>query len=362
MNIGNITKFVKNNIGSSDDFGSVKAGREEAARVDTELGRINQDVVDVSGKLDSLREDSKLTPPTFKDVSNKQLILGTASAGAFLGGAAGILNGMSSGGLQLTHTEVPIYEESLNGVGFNTGLVDHVTTGAGVPGYDVGEFTRRANTREQVGSYTKTEGSVGGSNMFVSGLAGAALGAATGAAVGGGIALLRKAVGQEHNGTAARETEGDMKLMIAGGVAGAAVGGAAGALSTMLSAGEHTYTTEVAPNMETKVLGQMPGPGGFFVPESETNGRPTSENIADWIGDSDRSLSRRGFLGSFNDRRDIKGEVPERNLLGQVKVGEETKTVDAGSSMATNVLGGMAVGAVTGVAGGVLVNVLRKTL
>ena len=96
MNIGNIFKagknFVTRNLETGDDFGNVKEGRDEAARVDSEVGRIHQDTVDVGSELNKLEENSKLTPPTFEDVSNKQVLFATTSAGAVIGGAIGVVH------------------------------------------------------------------------------------------------------------------------------------------------------------------------------------------------------------------------------------------------------------------------------
>ena len=98
MNISQVTKsFIQRNLATGDDFGGVKAGRDEAKRVDTELERIHTDAVDVRGSLDSLQEDSKLKPPTFANVSNKQVIIGAASAGAVVGGAIGGAVGIGTG-------------------------------------------------------------------------------------------------------------------------------------------------------------------------------------------------------------------------------------------------------------------------
>ena len=118
MNISSVTKFVKSNLATGDDFGSVKAGRDEATRVDTEVGRIHQDTVDVRGSLDTLKEDSQLKPPTFADVSNKQVMMGAVGAGAFIGGSIGVVSNLAAGGsASVTFNEqvIPINEQKLDG-------------------------------------------------------------------------------------------------------------------------------------------------------------------------------------------------------------------------------------------------------
>ena len=76
----------------------VRGGTPHTVLIDTELERIHTDAVDVRGSLDTLQEDSKLKPPTFANVSNKQVIIGAASAGAVVGGAIGVISNLTSGG------------------------------------------------------------------------------------------------------------------------------------------------------------------------------------------------------------------------------------------------------------------------
>lgn len=360
--------FIKNNLDTNDDFGSVKKGRDEAQRVDTEVGRIHQDSVDIKGSLDSLRENSKLKPPTFADVSNKQVLMGAVGAGAFVGGAVGMLSNVVAGGsadVQFHETQVPIYEQKLNGAGFEMKFYTVGGTPENPNGYDIESFRRMPLVQEKVGEYTQKTAEVsGGRNIAVSGLIGAGIGAGVGAAAGGATILLRKALHKEYNGTAARQTEGDNKLLIAGGAAGAAVGGLVGGVSSLLNSHTVEYKTETAPAMETKVLGHMPSGDGFYAPVDQVKGgTPTPSMVSDWTQWSQSKLEGKGFRGAQNLRpQDISGEVPQRNILGHIKTGSETKTVSVGPGLMASVAGGMAVGAVSGVAGAVLVNVLRQTL
>ena len=74
-------------------------------------------------------------------------------------------------------------------------------------------------------------------------------------------------------------------------------------------------------------------------------------------------LADKGFYKTENlQPEDVKGAVPDRGLLGGLNIESEKKEVSVGPSLMGSVLGGAAVGAVTGVAGGVRVNVHRKTL
>lgn len=369
MNISQVTKsFFQKNLATGDDFGSVKQGREEAQRVDTELERIYTDAVDVRGSLDTLKEDSQLKPPSFANVSNKQVIIGAASAGAVLGGAAGVISNLTSGAdgaVNITERIVPVNEAKLDGLGFDTENFTVGGTGPSNPdGWDV-EITRRAIVHEKVGEYTeRTATSSGAGNIAVSGLIGAGIGAGAGAIAGAGITLLRKtSLLDEYNGTPARETEGDTKLMIAGGVAGAAIGAGAGALSSLLNSTTQSYETEFV-NMETKVIGQVPQGEVFYVPNDGNNQPPANaEAVADLMDGNIDKLARRGWRQTEDLRpTDVEAQVPERTILGNVKVRTEDKEITVGAGMVSSIVGGAAVGAVTGVAGGILVNVLRKTL
>ena len=122
MNIGSAIKnFATRNLSTRDDFGSVEGNRQEAKRVDTEVGRINSDTVDIQGKLETLKEDSKLAPPTFSAVSNKQVLMGTTAAGAVVGGTVGVLSNLAGGGSEVSIHEkvIPIVEQQIDGAGFD---------------------------------------------------------------------------------------------------------------------------------------------------------------------------------------------------------------------------------------------------
>lgn len=371
MNISQVLKpaqkFINQNLSAGDDFGSVKKGRAEAQRVDTEVGRIHNDTVDVRGSLDRLEENSKLKPPTFADVSNRQVMLGTTSAGAVVGGAIGVLSNLTSGGsgsVNITERVVSINQPKLDGLGFDT---RHYTVG-GTPqnpeGWDV-DITRRAIINEKIGEYTERNAvQTGTSNIAVSGLIGVGIGAGVGALTGGAVVGLRKVMGKEYNGTVSRETEGENKLLITGGIAGAAIGAGAGALSALLNSETVSFQTQSIPALETKVIGQVPSGGGFYIPNNGNLQPPANtEQVAGMMNGNINKLANQGYRGTENLRpENVTAQVPQKTLLGNPKINTETKEISVGPSLMGSVLGGAAVGAVTGVAGGVLVNVLRKTL
>lgn len=350
--------FLRNSLKTGDDFGTVKENREEASRVDSELGQIHSDAVEIGKKLDNIDESSGLKAPTFRDVSNKQIIVGGAAAGATLGGLAGIV---TSGGGNISSQTLPIMEQSLDGHGFRTEFFTYGGTPQNPKGWEV-HTDALPLKNEKVGEYTVREASAGGaSNVLLSGGLGLATGALVGAGVGLAVVGARKVLGKDYNGTETRQTEGDNRVLIGSGIAGAVIGAGAGALSSIV--GSSTYETQSI-TMETKVLGQIPAGPEFFVPNNgELTVPRTPESVAELMDTRVRTLESRGYQGIDAIRgKDVTGQVPERNLFGKIKIETEEKSTGSGASLLGSMAGGAAVGAITGVAGGVLINVLRKTL
>ena len=338
--------------------------------MDGELGRIHADTVDVRKELSELEKDSEIKSPSFKDVSNKQLIMATTAGGAFLGGVGGVISALGAGPAQVSYNVQthPILQPKLDGTGFE---MRHYTTGGteqNPGGWDV-DITRRALISERVGEYTTRE-AVGSSTTSV--LLSGAIGVGIGAAAGAGIGLLgvglRKVLKQDYSGAVPRETEGDKKILIAAGVGGAVVGAAVGGLSAMLQSHTATYETQSI-TMENKVIGHIPHganveKGGFYIPNTGDNRPPANaEQVVDWMNGNFNRHERNGFR-SLEDLRpdEVRADVPKRTIFGRLDIDTETKHTSVGPSLIASVAGGAVIGGVTGVAGGVLLNVLRKTL
>ncbi len=362
-----VKRFFQENLRTESDF-DVSKGRQEAQRVDSELERIHTDTVDVKGQLENLEQDSALKPPSFQDVSDKDVMLATTAGGAVLGGAVGTLKAMTAGPAtaEIRETVHDITQPALRGTGFDISVFE-VGPSTGAPdGWDV-DITRRPLTTEKVGEYTSREAV--GTNTSSIALSGA-LGIAAGAGIGAGVGLatlgLRRVLNKEYNGAAPRETENDNRVLLTMGGAGAVIGAGAGALSSVLQSNTVKFQTQTLPTPDTKVIGQVPSGPGYYVPNSGGHQAPANaEAVADIMknGRQIDRLAREGYRGTENLRpEDVTAQVPARNLFGQVKVDTETREVNVGPSFVGSVVGGAAVGAVTGVAGGVLVNVLRKTL
>ncbi len=365
MNISQATSFLKKSLTTGKDFGGVEKGRAEAQRVDSELERISADTVDVKKELADLDKNSTLQPPSFKNVSNGQLIAATTSGGAVLGGAFGALRAVAAGPGSVNFNEVrhDIIQPKLNGTGFDIKTYTVGGTPSNPGGWDV-DISRRPLTNEKVGEYTTREPvSSNTTSIALSGAIGLAVGAGIGAGVGLAAVGLRKALKQEYNGAVPRATEGDNKVLITGGVAGAVVGAAAGAISAFTQSTTVKYETQSVA-YEKKTIGNVPTGGGFYVPNNGNASVPANAEAVQKLmnGNLDR-LARDGYRGLDNLRpEEVKADVPKRTLFGNVDIDTTKKEVSVGPSLIGSIAGGAAIGAVTGVAGGVLVNVLRKTL
>jgi hypothetical protein len=365
MNISKATSFITRNLTTGKDFGSVDKGRAEADRVDTELGRIHADTVDVKKELGELEKDSNLKPPSFKDVSNKDLVIATTTGGAVLGGAIGILGAVTAGPATVSFNEVrhDITQPKLNGTGFDVKTFTVGGTPQNPQGWDV-DITRRPLTQERVGEYTTREPVASQTtSILLSGAIGVGIGAAAGAGVGLLGIGLRKVLKQEYSGAEPRKTEGDTKVLITAGATGAVIGAAAGALSSVIGSHTVSYETQSVAT-ENKVIGSVPTGGGFYIPATGDNQVPANAEAVQRLmnGNFDRH-ARDGFRGLDNLRpEEIRADVPKRGLLGGLDIDTHDRGTKVGPSLLGSVAGGAAIGAVTGVAGGVLLNVLRKTL
>ena len=365
MNINAATSFLKNSLSTGKDFTGVDKTRKEADRVDTELGRIHSDTVTVGTELGNLDEASTLKPPSFKQVTNKQLVMATTGGGAVLGGAFGLFRAVAAGPGTVNFNEVThdIVEPKLNGAGFN---IETHTTGPSPQnpsGWDV-DITRRPLISEKVGEYTTREPvSSNTTSIALSGALGLAIGAGTGAIVGLAATQLRKVVGQGYDGTEERSTEGDKKVLITLGAAGAVVGGVAGAISSVAQSTTVNYDTQ-SYTTENKVIGKVPTGGGFWVPNNGEAKLPANAEAVVKMMDGNLDRQARDGYRSLDNLRpeEIKADVPKRTIFGKVDVDTEHKETSVGPGLLASIAGGAVIGGVTGVAGGVLVNVLRKTL
>lgn len=367
-----VTGFVKNQIGDSKDFGAADPtdSRREADRIDGSLDRIGKDATSIGERLGRVDEESHVKAPTFRDMSNKQVMIGAAGTGAAIGGTVGLLGGLVGGSptVQITESTHKIMAPALDGLGYDVKVFDIATETGPIRGWDV-DIQHRPLTQKEVGTYTTREAHVsGGSSPMLEGAKGLVMGGVGGAIIGAGVVGLRGMIGQGYNGTQERETEGDVKVMAVTGGVGAATGAGLGLVSALSQRDVVSYKTEVLPPFVDTKIGEVPKGPGFYVPNADGIKPPETpqavDNLAD--GNLDR-LAERGYRGTDNLRpQDVRANAPqmEDRLIGRdrPKVDEVERTQQVGPNVVASVVGGAVVGGIAGVAVGAVVNVLRKTL
>lgn len=367
-----VTGFVKNQIGESRDYGThdPAEGRREADGIGQDLERIGQDATRIGERLDRVDEESAVKRPTFRDVSDKQVLIGAVGTGAALGGAMGLAGSLLEGApqVQVTETTHRIMAPALDGAGYDVKVFDVGRQGEGIKGWDI-DLQRRPLVQKEVGTYTTREASgSAAASTLVDGAKGLVLGGLGGALLGAGTVALRRAIGQSYVGTAERKTEGDMKVMAVTGGVGAAAGAGIGLVNALTQTETVTYKTESLPPFVEQRIGEVPKGPGFFVPNTNGHQPPETPQAVEALRSQNLDrLAGQGYRGVDNLRgQEVRASAPqmESRLLGsdrpKVETAEKTETV--GPNMVASVLGGAVVGGVTGVAIGAVVNVLRKTL
>lgn len=365
--------FVKNQIvGDSKDYGTQKPGeaRREAEQIEGDLDRIGKDATSIGERLDRVDQDSAVQKPTFRDVSDKQVMIASTGTGAAVGGALGLTGSLFGGDptVNIVETTQKIMAPALDGAGYDVKVYDIGPEGGPINGWDV-DIHERPLTQKEVGTYTTREAqATGGPNVLLDGAKGLVLGGLGGAVLGAGTVALRRVVGQTYQGTAERQTEGDMKVLAVTGGVGAATGAGVG-LVTALAHGENvTYKTDVLPPFVDQKIGEIPKGPGFYVPNTDGLQPPETPQQVESLrnGNLDK-LAEQGYRGTENlQDKEVRAAGPqmEDRLIGKdrPKVDTETRTEHVGPNVVASVVGGAVVGGVTGVAIGAVVNVLRKTL
>ena len=160
------------------------------------------------------------------------------------------------------------------------------------------------------------------SQVLGDGLSGALVGAGVGALLGVAAVSLRAATGVRTEAVAADAAE-ERRNIILGGAIGAAVGASAGAVSALTK-------SQMAPahHFSIPANGQFPTPG--------IQSPPAGELVEYFMHQSPSEMLSRGA--------------------------EPIKTVSVGPGMVSSMLGGGAVGLLSGVAGGIALNTLNKAL
>ncbi len=377
MNLKSLTSavsgFVKSQIvGDSKDYGTQKPedARREAEQIDGDLDRIGKDATTIGDRLGRVDQDSAVKRPTFRDVSDKQVMIASTGTGAALGGAIGLTGSLFAGDptVNIVETSHKIMAPALDGAGYDVKVYDIGPEGGPIKGWDV-DIHDKPLTQKEVGTYTTRDAqATGGANVLLDGAKGVLIGGLGGAIVGAGTVALRRATGQTYEGTPERKTEGDMKVIAVTGGLGAATGAGVGLVTALTQGDTVTYKTEVLPPFVDQKIGEIPKGPGFYVPNTNGIQPPETaqqvENLAH--GNLDK-LAQQGYRGTENlQDKEVRAAGPqmEDRLIGKdrPKVNTETRTEHVGPNAVASVVGGALVGGVTGIAIGAVVNVLRKTL
>lgn len=345
--IGSIKNFVNRHItASGNDF----QPNEEAQRVDREYADIQDTLSDVQDDLGRIDEETKVKEVSLKNFSDKSLLIGGAAGGAAFGAAVylgkeTIASLNSSTSVEIIKTQNTVYRtEFVDGDTPWREVTTERMQGGLIQGWDhnyepIVEKTE-AGTYETQEAVVKDGRSYGMTGMIGQAAAYAVVGGVVGLAVAGATVAARKAVPEwQHDGSAPRNTSGDVKNLVAFGAKGALLGAGIGAVSGLIESRHNGVQTVVneAPVMKTETIGHMPRP--WF--ESATSTTPGGGDLAPY-----------------------EVQNPETGLLGGL---ETTKTrteieVTGRYGMLEGAIGGALVGAGAGVAFGVLTNVVRKSI
>ncbi len=358
-----LTRWVAHNIEGSGEKISDFSRNQEAERIDREYERIEQGLERVGKDLAEIDEKTKLHPPALRNIKDGELIL----MGATTGGAVGTGLGLGKGVIDAAffHPEVdiksvqyPIYKQSLAQP--NGWTMKEVEVNKEIPVFDddgnqIGttkelqgwqrEYTPSIN-KEEVGKYTVEKPVVsgkGGSSPLASGLTGLAVGAGLGALVGTGVVVARKLTGKgAYDPVERRSVKNQGRVLLRTGTVGAAAGAAVGLVSAALESSESntvSYTVE-SPVMQREVIGKIPQ--DYFVSAlSGETGTPAQREV-----EVDNPVMKWGVTGKHP----------------AVESHTEQFEVTPDYGYLAGVLGGAVVGGLAGVALGVTVNVLRKSI
>lgn len=371
MNVGS---WIKRQIRTENDF---RPASQESREVQKDLDELAE-------RVDELKQPVEVSlKGSYDDLSaGRKLMLG-AAGGAAVGGVLGAAHGLLSPigdrvELQVSWDTHPITEDTLKIVPNRSqlsGLTSQVTS-EGVVDVTVKGGVRYDFDSEIVKSPAGEYQTPGGvtlkrsesSNTTLSGLVGIGVGAAVGVAGTGALMALKKIRGTEQGPS--EPTEGglvngrEMKTMAAlgtvGALGGAGVGALAGWMESNRAAGLSQSVTWETPVMKTAEIGTVPESASVLIRQDLDYGNslqgsriyrdPSEFDLDDHIKDSPGTAAQ--------------GRVPERGLLGGIKMEEHSKTytTQPSAGILTSALGGALVGGLVGVAAGVSYNTLQRMI
>lgn len=374
----NVTSWINKQIRTKSDF-------EPASKQSQE---IQKNLDELADRVDELKTPVEVSlEGSYDDLSiGRKFMLG-AAGGAVAGGVLGATHGLLSPigdklELDVAWNTQSIYSDSLkvNPIRNQISGLSSQVTSEGVVDVMVKGGVRYDFEAEivnsKVGEY-QTPGDVSvkrteSSNTTISGLVGIGIGAGLGLAATGAVMALKKLRGNEEQNQQGQQSGADdslvngqeMKRMAAMGAVGVAGGAGVGALSGWMesnrAAGLSQEVTWETPIMERTDIGTVPESASILIRQdldygdslknSQIYRDPGKFDLEDHMSDS---------VG-----RTVQGEVPDKNLIGQIKMEEHSKTytAEANTTVLASALGGALVGGVVGVAAGVCYNTLKRMI
>lgn len=371
-----ISTWIHTNLsGGGADYAKIPVGP------DAEEQKLQKDVDQIKDRVDHLKEPVNVSVQAgYNDLSMRDKAILGASGGAVVGAGLGALKGILTASAPMTVNAnwqthaITQPTLSFDPIRMQVPGVTQVATANGLQDVTVPNAAVRYHFEPTVGEKPigeyKTPGNVNvqhdfTTNSLVGAAEGAAIGAVGGVAFTAGYLVLRHLRGQDAQPgkTPTNVDFGNEKKTIAmSGAAGAAIGGLVGAADGLLEksrAGAVQTIQWDTPIIKHEVIGSVPKDASILIRQ-------------------DVRYDQNAFTGSqvFNDpnkfklddytkhgpKVDVQGDVPQKNLLGSVKMEHHTQDVTSSAryGVATTVVGGIVLGGLVGVAAGIAINVIRK--
>lgn len=378
-----IGNWINKNI--TGNRGSGYVSDKEARQLDQQGSQLKDDINNIKDTVDHLSEPVQVSVEgSYKNLSTKDKFVLGAAGGAAVGGTLGAVKGMlDAAGDAMnpkveweTHkiidpkvTGVETVKQDISGkttVATADGLKEMETSGASVRYH----FEPKIEYKE-IGEY-KTPKSIDGkfaftTNSVIEGAKGAAMGAVVGVAGTAAYVALdkirHKDEGEEKKEAVNVNYGDDTKTIIKSGAIGAAVGAGVGLVDAtwekLRTGGEQVIKWEV-PKMETGVkIGEVPQDASVMI-RQDVKYAPDAFKDSQLYNDPSKFDLEKHMKHA--EEIEVKGDRPDKNLLGQVKMEEKSQAVtsEARYGVVGTVLGGAVLGGVIGVASGVAMNVLKK--
>ena len=380
--MGKINSWIQKNI--TGKRGSGYVSDKDARKLDQKGKDLQNDINNIKDTVDELNKPVDVSVEgSYKNLSKKDKIILGATGGAAVGGAFGMAKGMieNMGDTAAMNVEWESHNIMEPSVEFETQKVNipgttEVATMDGlktetVPNASIKYHFEPKISYEKVGEYKTPinpeaaleSGSVAAMEGLKYAGIGAVVGAAGTAAYMGLAKLKNKGDEEQEQGEVTNVKYGDeTKTVIKAGLTGAAIGGAAGAIDGLMEqgrAGTQTIEWETPVMKENVTIGEVPQDASVMVRQDVEYAQDAFKDSKLYNDPSEFDLDKHIRKA---DEIEIKGDTPEKKLLGGVKMEEHSQEFKAEPryGMVGSILGGVALGGVLGVASGVALNILKK--